>query len=112
VNRGQQLQPPHKGAFATDIQHKRYHKKVIDLEFDHRLEKGGVLGNWMAELYKQGLSTGDALFTIASEMVEEQAVTGLETLIGTDIFKKAKGKEIHQHVKRNGEIKYRMPFKE
>jgi hypothetical protein len=85
---------------------------VIDLEFDHRIEKGGVLGYWMAELYKQGLSTGDALFTIASEIVEEQAVTSLETLIGTDLFKKAQGKKIHLHVKRNGEIKYRMPFKE
>jgi hypothetical protein len=88
------------------------YEDVIDLEFNYRLETGGVLGIWMRELYRKGLSTEDALFTIASEMVKAQAVENVQSLIGIELFKKAEGHEIHVHVKRNGEIKYKMPFKE
>jgi hypothetical protein len=88
------------------------YEDVIDLEFNYRLETGGVLGIWMSELYRKGLSTEDALFTIASEMVKAQAVENVQSLIGTELFKKASGHEIHVHVKRNGEIKFKMPIKE
>jgi hypothetical protein len=85
---------------------------VIDLEFDHRLEKGGVLGLWMSELYRKGLATEDALFTIASEMVKAQADENLQSRIDTELLKKAARHEIKVHVKRNGEITYKMPYKE
>jgi hypothetical protein len=85
---------------------------VIDLEFDQRLEKGGVLGLWMSELYRKGLATEDALFTIASEMVEAQAYENLQSRSGTELLKKAAGHEITVQVKRNGKITYKMPYKE
>jgi hypothetical protein len=65
----------------------------------------------MSELYKKGLSTEDALFTIASEMVEAQAVESLQSLNGTKFFRKAVGHEIHVHVKSNGEITYKCHSK-
>src|SRR3954453_4564014 len=55
------------------------YEDIIDLEFNHRLEKGGVLGLWMGELYQKGMSTEDALFTIASEMVKAQAIETLQS---------------------------------
>jgi hypothetical protein len=85
---------------------------IIDLEFNRRVEKGGVLGMWIGELYQKGMSTEDALFTIASEMVKAQSVESLQSLVDTKVFKKAAGHAIQVHVKRNGEIKYKMPFKE
>src|SRR3954447_26906347 len=66
---------------------------------------------WMAELYRKGLSTQDALFTIASEMVEVEAAEELQSLTGSELLKKAAGHNIQVKVKRNGEITYKMPFK-
>jgi hypothetical protein len=86
--------------------------EVIDLEFNTKTEAGMALGIRMGELYRKGLKTEEALFTIASEMVQKQAIESLQSLIGTKLLKNAGGHEIHVHVKRNGEIKYKMPFKE
>jgi hypothetical protein len=88
------------------------YEEVIDLEFDRRLEKGGMLGNWIAELYQKGLSTEDALFTIASEMVQDQAQETLKKLAHSKLLKRAAGHEVHLHIKRNGEITYKTPLKE
>jgi hypothetical protein len=85
---------------------------IIDLEFNRNSEKGGILGLWLGELYRKGLSTEDALFTIASEMIKAEAVEKLQSLRGTELHKKAIGHEIQIRVKRNGEITYKMPFKE
>jgi hypothetical protein len=84
---------------------------VIDLEFNARTKDGLALGMRMSELCRNGLKTEDALFTIASEMVKAQGIESLHSLIGTELFKKASGHEIHVHVKRNGEIKFKMPYK-
>jgi hypothetical protein len=66
----------------------------------------------MGELYKKGLSTEDALFTIASEMVQAEAAEKLQSLNGPKLVKKAAGHELHVHVRRNGDITYRMPMQE
>jgi hypothetical protein len=84
---------------------------IIDLEFSRELKNGGVLGSWMDELCKQGLSTGDALFTIASEIVEVEAAQNLQSLVDSKLLKNAAGQKLHVKVKRSGDITYRIPVK-
>jgi hypothetical protein len=82
---------------------------IIDLEFSRELKNGGVLGYHMAELSNQGLSTEDALFTIASEIVQVEVAENLQSLVDSKLLKNAAGQKLHVQVTRNGDITYRTP---
>lgn len=63
----------------------------------------------MGKLRNQGLSTGDALFTIASEIVEVEVAQNLHSLEDTKLLKKTAGQKLHVQVTRSGDITYRTP---
>jgi hypothetical protein len=84
---------------------------IIDLEFSPELKNGGVLGSWMDELCKQGLSTGDALFTIAGEIMQEEVARNLQSLVDSKLLKNAAGQKLHVQVTRSGDITYRISVK-
>jgi hypothetical protein len=87
------------------------YEEVIDVVFDYMTVEGIAYGRRMQILKAHGLSTENAIFTIASEDVHDHALEILEKLANTEVVKRTAGHAIHMHVKRNREITYRMPVK-
>jgi hypothetical protein len=88
------------------------YEEVIDVVFDYKTAEGMAYDRKMQILNAQGLSTEDALFSIASDMVRDQAQETLKKLANSKLLKRAAGHEVHLDIKRNGEITYKAPFKE
>jgi hypothetical protein len=61
---------------------------------------------------EKGLSTESALFTLASDAIHEHAQEFISKLDLVSKLGSAAQHEIHLHIKRNGEIKYRALVKE
>jgi hypothetical protein len=86
----------HGGTIAQD------HEDVIDIACDESTPEGKkTLAKLLYLTHEKGLSTESALFTLASEAVNEQAQK-IAAPISTPTHH-----ELHLHVSRNGEITYR-----
>jgi hypothetical protein len=89
------------------------YEDVIDLKFDTKTPAGRELGKRLGYLKMQeGHTTESALFKIASDELHTHATEMIQALAPTGILKRAAGQQIHLHVKRNGDITYRMPIKD
>jgi hypothetical protein len=89
------------------------YEDVIDLTFDTKTPAGRELGKRMGMLKMQdGHTTESALFKIASDELHTHATEMIQAAAHTDILKRTAGRQVHLHVKRNGDITYRMPIKD
>jgi hypothetical protein len=88
------------------------YEDVINVEFDTKTSKGIACGRRLLILKMQGYSTEEAIFTIASDQVHNHAEEILQSLAGTKLLNRAAGHEIRLSVARNGEITFKMPFKD
>jgi hypothetical protein len=90
----------------------REYDAVIDLPFDTKTATGQEIGKRMAILtMREGLSTEEVLFTIASDQIHTHAVEELAQLANTEILQCASGYGLHVRVLPNGDISCRMPMK-
>jgi hypothetical protein len=88
------------------------YEEVIDIEFNKNTPEGiERMGSFYYLKIERGHSTESALFTLASEVVRDQAQKHISMLASTMKLGSAAQHELHLHIKRNEEIKYRAAAK-
>jgi hypothetical protein len=88
------------------------YEEVIDVEFSKNTPEGQEnMNKFYYFKLEQGHSTESAIFTIASEAVRDNAQQLISMLAATKKLGAAAQHELHLHIKRNGEIKYRVAAK-
>src|SRR4051794_38719264 len=88
------------------------YEEVIDIEFNKNTPEGRDNASKFYYLQLgQGHSTETALFTLASEAIRDQAQQLISMLAATKKLGAAAQHELHLHIKRDGEIKYRAAAK-